>query len=267
MKNRRMLVILILLFLLTAVVVLGSAVFTVSDISVKWHTTQNYFAGVQQEEIVDSIEFKEWESVFLVNKDDYIAKLENNNPYLKVVGIEIQFPNKLVLHLAEREELFAIKVLDSADTQKNHYILVDGEMKVLSKQANVPYGDPKIVQVNTDLILSDSDFVVGEFVQNEKIFNVLTNFTYSMRRLDYNNQRLKSLAKTLLLEQSGQEKTLTIVSNFGNVTVKVLDAQTKFFEKLQYGISAYENNYQNVFNTNLQITVGADSDGDLFLDM
>ena len=112
------------------------SLFTLQKVSVNWLTSKYQLNSVKDYELVDEI--KMGQSIFLVQKDEIISTLEKNNPYLRVVSIETKFPNKLVIHSAERESLFAVKLSDneyvdkiadffeSLTTSKEFLLLEDG---------------------------------------------------------------------------------------------------------------------------------------------
>ena len=72
-----------------------------------------YATEEDKQAIINSGGFSYGIPVFAVNKTEIINKLEKENYYLKVVNIETVFPNKLIVHCAEREELFSIKLSEN----------------------------------------------------------------------------------------------------------------------------------------------------------
>ena len=122
MKNKRLVILLSVFSFLVLIAVLCSTVFTVKSVSLNWLTTRVNFVDMDNE-ITANVELGE--SVFLVDKGAIIQKLERKYPYLKVVSAEVKFPNKLVLHTAERQELYSLKI------KSNSYAILDSDCKVL----------------------------------------------------------------------------------------------------------------------------------------
>ena len=102
MKNARLLVILGVFVFLTAIIVLGSTVFTLSTVEIGWLSTTKVLSATSDSKLIESAEFDKGESVFLLDKEKYRNKLEQNNPYIKVINLEIKFPNKLKVTVVER---------------------------------------------------------------------------------------------------------------------------------------------------------------------
>ena len=126
MKTKRLIAIFIILAIVTLIVILGSVVFTVQSVSVDFLTTRIYSQNITDEEIISTANIPYSKSVFTLEKDVYTQALEKQYPYLKVESIETKFPNKISIHLSEREPLYAININDTGD-----YAILDKELKVL----------------------------------------------------------------------------------------------------------------------------------------
>ena len=128
MKSKKLVVFLIVLAFLTVLIVLNSTLFTLQTISVNWLTTKSKLDDIKDYTLIESIE--KGESIFLLKKDEIKNNLEKKYPYLRIVSIETKFPNKIVIHSAERESMFAIKLAD------DNYAVVDELGKVLNANEN-----------------------------------------------------------------------------------------------------------------------------------
>ena len=125
----------IVFVLLIILVVLMFTVFLLKDVKVELKTGTEHLT----QEVVSEIEneaLKTGGSVLFLGKEKLISRLEKQFPYLKIVNIETQIPNKLIIHAAEREELFAVN-----SGEKSYFL--DEEFKILrvensnySKQEN-----------------------------------------------------------------------------------------------------------------------------------
>jgi len=119
----------LLLSVVVVVLILFWTLFALSTVTVQFHSnTLNL--NITEKEIVEAGEFHYGASVLFDGKKKYNARLDkkvNENPnfaYLKVLNIETVFPNKYVVHVAEREELFAIE-------QGGQVLVCDRELRVL----------------------------------------------------------------------------------------------------------------------------------------
>ena len=182
MKSKKLIIFLSILIFLTVLIVLNSTLFTLQSININWLTTKCELENVKDYSIVNSID--KGGSIFLVDKEEIKFKLEKENEYLRVVSIETKFPNKIVVHCAERESMFAIKLSD------NEYAVVDELGKVLSLSTSSIFAGSELsakpIKVFFNSIaLNSKDFVKGEMIKNESIVNLLSQLSYSLRESDY----------------------------------------------------------------------------------
>lgn len=135
MKNKVLISILCCFAFVVLIVVLSSTVFTLKEVKVEFYDTNDqlitdyntlkHFSTTDSQSIIDSAEFNMGQNIFLVKKEKYTESLEKKNPYIKVIALTTHFPNKIVIKVHEREELFAI------ETGSGKYAITDGDMKVL----------------------------------------------------------------------------------------------------------------------------------------
>lgn len=125
----------IVFVLLIILVILMFTVFSLKDVEVELKTGTEHLTQEDVSEIENEA-LKTGGSVLFLGKEKLISRLEKQFPYLKIVNIETQIPNKLVIHAAEREELFAVN-----SGEKSYFL--DEEFKILrvensnySKQEN-----------------------------------------------------------------------------------------------------------------------------------
>ena len=135
-KHKKATIICSIVFVLLIILVdLMFTVFLLKDVKVELKTGTEHLT----QEVVSEIEneaLKTGGSVLFLGKEKLISRLEKQFPYLKIVNIETQIPNKLIIHAAEREELFAVN-----SGEKSYFL--DEEFKILrvensnySKQEN-----------------------------------------------------------------------------------------------------------------------------------
>ena len=103
MKSKKLVVFLIILAFLTVLIVLNSTLFTLQTISVNWLTTKYELNAIKDYALIEGIE--KGDSIFLLDKEKIKNELEKKYEYLRVVSIETKFPNKIVIHSAERESM------------------------------------------------------------------------------------------------------------------------------------------------------------------
>ena len=125
----------IVFVLLIILVVLMFTVFLLKDVKVELKTGTEHLT----QEVVSEIEneaLKTGGSVLFLGKEKLISRLEKQFPYLKIVNIETQIPNKLVIHAAEREELFAVNSGEKSYFLDEEFKILRVENSIYSKQEN-----------------------------------------------------------------------------------------------------------------------------------
>ena len=110
-------------------------VFLLKDVKVELKTGTEHLT----QEVVSEIEseaLKTGGSVLFLGKEKLISRLEKQFPYLKIVNIETQIPNKLIIHAAEREELFAVNSGEKSYFLDEEFKILRVENSIYSKQEN-----------------------------------------------------------------------------------------------------------------------------------
>lgn len=111
------------LSILILLIILCFTAFSLKTVKIDFRTSLENIT-VSEKEILESGKFKKGGSVFFHGKNGYKKNLENFNPYIKVVNIETVFPSTFVVHLVERQEVFAIAF-------EGGYYICDEELRVL----------------------------------------------------------------------------------------------------------------------------------------
>lgn len=237
MKNKRLIVILCVLAFLTVLVVVNSTLFTLQGISMNWLTTKYMLQDTKDYEIADEIELGQ--SVFLLNKAEITKKLEKSNPYLRVVQLETKFPNKLVVHCAERESLYSIRI---SNTQ---YAILDEMGKVLSIASSQSFqgmeaslGTKPIIVDFISLGLKAEDFCVGEVVSSSYVANLMTSLSRSFREASYDPTTTKGVIKSIEVASLGDFSQVSIMARNG-MEINISDVESMTTTKLLLAFDRY----------------------------
>ena len=86
------------------------------------------------------------QSVFFLNRNKVTADIEKTIPKIKVVNLEITFPNAININYTERVPVFAVKISNSTYS----YAIVDEDFKVIS------------------LSMTDADYINFSFTELQK---------------------------------------------------------------------------------------------------
>lgn len=241
MKNKRLIIILSVFAFLVLIAVLCSTVFTVKTVSLNWLTTKVTITE-SDEFFANSVE--KGESVFLVDKESIIDKLEKNNPYLKVVSVEVKFPNKLVIHVAERQELYSLKIKD------NKHAIMDADCKVLRIISDSELNNIEVKPIPVTLngyTLDERNLAVSQIANLGWARNVLTDFSVALYSCGYQDIDAKNNIESLKVDVSGYQNKVVVkmdyqdVNGDGGVEVEIQDVSKKLIEKTMYAINIYDN--------------------------
>ena len=119
--------------------------FGLSKVVVAFDSTTINLTNLSQEEIVDAGQFDKGESVLFAGKEKYAKNIEKfaeqdkRFAYIKVVNIETVFPNKYVVHIVEREELFGI-------AYGEQFLICDRDLRVLKIVDSLVFEDVIVVE-------------------------------------------------------------------------------------------------------------------------
>lgn len=143
-----------LLAIIVLLVVLSSTLFAVSSVKVSFESSKNVLASVDETEMASAANIKNGTNVFLLSKKKAKKTLEKAYPYLKVVNIETKFPNSVIIHVVERDEVFAFQTEDKC-------FITDSELKVL-RIVDGEYTSDKLNAIKISYDEQGAD--VGEFL-------------------------------------------------------------------------------------------------------
>lgn len=194
MKYKRLLIISgSILAFVALCVTLCFTLFRTHSIVLNFHNETTIFADEANHlEIVNSAKIDTRMPIFSLNKTNIRNALEKNNPYLKVINIETAFPNKLIVHCAEREELFCI------DAGNELYYICDEDLKILNITRTVGFlqGNALALEGITVLNTGASTGDEVDLYQGENVLKVLSNaFAHSNK----NASDIKGMFKSLSL--------------------------------------------------------------------
>ena len=241
MKGKKLVVFISILAFLTVLIVLNSTLFTLQSVSVNWMTTKYKLEQIQDDELVSSINLGD--SIFLINKKQIAEKLEKENPYLRVVGIETKFPNKLIVHSAERETLYAVSI------GSNQYAVIDELGKVLDITTSIVFagnalGAKPIKVTFSNALINANNFVQGECVREENIKDLLITLAKTLRESNYAPTASKGIFVSIDVVMLGTGYEVLMNTRNG-MSIKLENADKYTTDKFLLGLEAYNIMHQD----------------------
>lgn len=231
----------IVLGIVAVILILFWTLFALSSVSVNFKTTTTNLK-LTEEEIVEAGKFNYGASVIFEGKKKYVQNLNNavgeneNFAYLEVINIETVFPNKYIIHIAEREEVFAVSFEDKI-------LICDDDLRVL----RIESGNYESTKENPILLqgldILNEDIKIGDFLDAKQ--NGIFDFYDAFLR---NNRNL--------VEQRGFVKSISLGTNYVEITDKTYDNITiQTFSDRNYVI----NNIDFALPQKFQLMLAVDS--------
>ena len=238
---------------IAVLLILFWTLFGLSSVSVEFRSTTKNLT-ISSEEIVEAGGFRYGACVLFEGKKASINRIykkstENENfAYIRVLNIETVFPNKFVIHLAEREELFAAE-------HDGQVLICDRDFRVLRIVE-----DYESTQENAILLkgleVLDTEVAVGDFLNigqeaMKKFYSVMLK----------NNRNLS--------QQLGKFKEIALGTYEAEITKKEYVSMTMTsFQGRKFLINnidfAFENKIQKMFAVESSLyNQKSDADGNL----
>ena len=156
--------------------------------------------------------------------------------------VSISFPNKIVVHSAERIGLYAIKKSNS------NYAILDEYGKVLEDN----YSNSKFVQMSNsslggapieinfaDSSIKDEDIVLGEMIKVTFVQEFLENLSLGLRKSNHIPETSMGLFKYINVSNEDDGGYMVSMQTRRGITIEISDGQVDTADKLSLGIARY----------------------------
>lgn len=207
-------------------VILCFTLFGLSTVTVDFRTSTVKLAGLEKD-IVESGEFHYGGSVLFMGKKGAIQKIEAAFPYAKVVNIETVFPSKYVVHIAERQEVYAVQ-------NGENYFITDEEFKVLNVVENID--EEKAIKLS-GLEIENKDAEKGDVLKCSNAVDIYSAFLQNNRALHEQRELIESITLSVYEDVQSLETGETLIFTDPAITFKMKNGQTYLIKKCTYGLS------------------------------
>lgn len=223
----------ILFGLIVVVLILFWTLFGLSSVSVSFDSTIKNLS-ISENEIIEVGGFRKGACVLFEGKKSSIKKIENyasknsNFAYLKVVNIETVFPNKFVVHVEEREELFSVK------TDEN-FLVCDREFRVL-KIVEDFQSTPENAILLEGLDFENQDIKTGDFLQlnQTSMKNFCSVMIENNRTIGQQTGKFKSLVLENYIDSNNNNKYIKLIlKTFQNKKYEINNIDFAFSAKVR----------------------------------
>lgn len=232
-RNKTLAIVLAILFALVLVVALGQSVFRVGNVELVSHTTTNHLSSLNESAVLESSKLNKGKSVFLLDRDSYTENLEKNQPYMKVLSIEVVWPNTVKFHYAERVELYAIALNDGG------FAYVDSEFKVL-KVNKTPFvsNQQNCILLDCGFDKSSTEIVPGTFL-DKTMFSDFLGLGDAYGDMGYSLAQMKSMVLSITNETNEDGHTTVLQTSLG-VKIQILNSAFYTSQKVTLAYSMLE---------------------------
>jgi len=188
-------VIVCVLGVIVAMVVCASTMFTVKRVQMVWYTTNSVaMSKVTGEQILAASGVKN-NSVFRLDRELAVSNLEKEFNAMRIIALEVVYPNVLKVHAVERQKVYAIP------TEYGDYLITDEYLKVLDvvPQFNSENVNPVLLNIEN----MKNHYNIGDTVvfSRSSTFVEIYNAFFSLKQdlghmmaivksIDYTNSKL-----------------------------------------------------------------------------
>lgn len=253
MSKKLIITLSVLFSVLATVLILFWTLFALSNVSVQFSSTLKNLK-LTETEIVEAGNFRKGACVLFEGKKKSIEKIyakasENENfAYIKITNIETKFPNKFVVHVAEREELFAV------ESKSGQVLICDRDFRVLRLAREEEFQTQETSLNNKKYVSTQNNAMLlsGLEIENEnvKVGQFLKIKQTAMRKfyanMLLNNRNLaQQLGKFQMLELSDYADEITkkeyvklTLKTFAGRVFEIKNIDFAFAHKIQKMFSA-----------------------------
>jgi len=227
--------------LIGLIILLLFTLFSLRTIDVDFRTSQLNITATE-EKIIEESGIKKGGTVFFRNKKKYAKSIEEISPYIKVVNIETVFPSKWIIHIAERQEVYAIPF------EKGHYIC-DEEMRVLKIDTAYQNDASNSILLNLASPIQDNDVKEGEYL-DIVVPQMYQAFFENNRTLGEQQEIIESITLSNELNKVTQkDEMVATLKLFSGQTVKIVNTEYGLVSKVKLMINVYSQLFEYIGKT------------------
>ena len=249
------------------ITILSFTLFAVREVELDFKTSLNKLSTVEEQNIIDSAEIRFGMPVFSQNKEKYIENLEKKYPYIEVINIETVFPNKLVVHCAEREEIFAISLAE------NRYFITDDDFKILeiislADGAEYSSSQTNCIELTGQFNILNQDASIGETLILSAGQAELEMVSSALKQNNRDSAEQKALFKSMSLFYRTEPTTLEsepclALEDFLGVKMNIYGIHDDLAKKFNALLAAHSAVPSDELET-CELTVLKNSSGEIF---
>ena len=255
MKFKKWIIIISTLVAFIALIItLSFTAFSLKAVEIDFRTSTSFITSeLTKEDIISAGKFKKGKPVFSHNKSQYKKNIDNLNPYIKVINIETVFPSKFVVHIAERQEIYAVKGLEEK------YYICDEQMRILRIEEDYQNNSssPMLLSQFEKPVLKDYD--EGDYLTEIRQPNIYGYLYENNRKLGEQKSLIESI--TLTSEYDNllkKEQTVTSLKFYSGQTFNIVNDSYAMKYKVKLMLDVFSQLYDL---DGKQVIIGKDENG------
>ena len=241
MKKKVIVAVSAMVLLLGLVVLFSFTVFSLKSVEIDFRTSHEKITATD-EEIVETGGFKMGGSVFFHGKKEYQQRIENLSPYINVINIETVFPSTFVVHLAQRQEVYAVPFANG------HYIC-DEEFRILRIDEAYESNSSNPILLVPEAPIVQNGLKEGDYLEINppKIYQALFE---NNRTLGDQTELIKSISVSNEKNSvTGKEQTIATLSLYSGQTVRIVNTDYGLSYKVKLMLDVYSQLFNYIGKT------------------
>ncbi len=251
MKKKWIIALSVIVAVILLIVILSFTVFSLRSVTLDYRTSKENITATD-EEIIESADIDLGGSVFFRNKQYYIDNIERENPFVKVINIETVFPSSYVIHIAERQKVFAVE-------HNGQYYIVDEDYKVLEIYNSEEQIDAILLN---GLEISGTSYAVGEFMEVENSQPIYSALYENNRPLNEQKAMIESITFTSIYDKNiGKSQPAIELKFFSGQTFRIINSSYGLRYKVALMLDVFSQIYEFIDDPNDEENNKVDENG------
>lgn len=251
MKKKWIIALSVIVAVILLIVILSFTVFSLKSVTLDYRTSKENITATD-EEIIESADIDLGGSVFFRNKQYYIDNIERENPFVKVINIETVFPSSYVIHIAERQKVFAVE-------HNRQYYIVDEDYKVLEIYNSEEQTDAILLN---GLEISGTSYAVGEFLEVENSQPIYSALYENNRPLNEQKAMIENITFTSIYDKNiGESQPAIELKFFSGQTFRIINSSYGLRYKVALMLDVFSQIYEFIDDPNDEENNKVDENG------
>lgn len=222
---------------LAVLVILCFTLFAVRSVKVNFRTSTSSNIP-SQEEIVEAGDFSYRMPVFFISKKTFAKNIEEKYPYVDVINIETRFPGTLVVHVKERQEIYAFVHNGKTYFCDNNLIV----LRYIDDSGYVSNSNNSILIDGLDL--GEEEIRIGDMLYAKNYVDVYDALVENNRLLFEQKSMIKSIEFSSTLDKNTNKSAPSfVITTFDEHKFYVYNSDKYLKVKMAKFLSAYSSIY------------------------